>query len=477
MPAPVAQQLPGDDRALDLVGAFVDLGDLGVPVEPLDLEALDVAGAAEDLDRVGGARHRHVAGEALGHRAGRVAGCPASSMHRGRLDSSPAASMSLAMSASSHCTPWNSAIGLAELAALPGIIQRGLQPRLGDADGQRRDADPALVEHAHHHVKAAPLLTQQRIGRQPHVVEGRARRPGDARWPILCSLGPRDALAPQVDDEDRHAAIAGRRVRAGEHEAEIRHGRVVDPELDPSSRQPSPRRAPPSSDARDVAAGLGLGDAVGDLASRRACPQMVPAFAAPRCRARQQRADQLDQPALVGHRGVAAGRAPPSPGIGQRVETGAAQRLGHGDAEQAERPISLVELGRKRLVPIQRLGDRAGSRLRRGRRIVSDGRAPCPSAAGVKQQPVGGLRLYFRCRRIDKGPRSDATKREGGTTMATITRTEAWLVDLQPKVKRTDAIQSFVSQETPIVRIIDADGGIGTGYTYTIGTGGPRSWN
>ncbi len=57
--------------------------------------------------------------------------------------------------------------------------------------------------------------------------------------------------------------------------------------------------------------------------------------------------------------------------------------------------------------------------------------------------------------------------------MAKITRIEAVMVDLVPKVKRTDAIQSFVSQETPIIRIYDADGAIGTGYTYTIGTGGP----
>lgn len=57
--------------------------------------------------------------------------------------------------------------------------------------------------------------------------------------------------------------------------------------------------------------------------------------------------------------------------------------------------------------------------------------------------------------------------------MAKIVRIEALMVDLVPKVKRTDAIQSFVSQETPIVRIFDADGGIGLGYSYTIGTGGP----
>ncbi len=37
---------------------------------------------------------------------------------------------------------------------------------------------------------------------------------------------------------------------------------------------------------------------------------------------------------------------------------------------------------------------------------------------------------------------------------------------------RTDAIQSFVTQETPMVRITCDDGAIGTGYTYTIGTGG-----
>jgi len=29
-----------------------------------------------------------------------------------------------------------------------------------------------------------------------------------------------------------------------------------------------------------------------------------------------------------------------------------------------------------------------------------------------------------------------------------------------------------VSQETPIVAITDADGAVGTGYGYTIGTGG-----
>lgn len=56
--------------------------------------------------------------------------------------------------------------------------------------------------------------------------------------------------------------------------------------------------------------------------------------------------------------------------------------------------------------------------------------------------------------------------------MARIERIELCMVDLRPKVVRTDAIQSFVSQETPLVTITDSDGARGTGYSYTIGTGG-----
>lgn len=57
--------------------------------------------------------------------------------------------------------------------------------------------------------------------------------------------------------------------------------------------------------------------------------------------------------------------------------------------------------------------------------------------------------------------------------MTKITRIELRMVDLKPKVRREDAIQLFASQETPIVTIYDDDGAHGTGYSYTIGTGGP----
>jgi len=56
--------------------------------------------------------------------------------------------------------------------------------------------------------------------------------------------------------------------------------------------------------------------------------------------------------------------------------------------------------------------------------------------------------------------------------MPRIVEVEILQVDLPPKVPRSDAIQSFVTQETPIVRITADEGTQGIGYGYTIGTGG-----
>jgi L-alanine-DL-glutamate epimerase-like enolase superfamily enzyme len=56
--------------------------------------------------------------------------------------------------------------------------------------------------------------------------------------------------------------------------------------------------------------------------------------------------------------------------------------------------------------------------------------------------------------------------------MARITAVDVWRIDLPPPVPRSDAIQSFVVQETPMVRITCDDGLQGVGYSYTIGTGG-----
>ncbi len=56
--------------------------------------------------------------------------------------------------------------------------------------------------------------------------------------------------------------------------------------------------------------------------------------------------------------------------------------------------------------------------------------------------------------------------------MARIEQVEIFMLDLVPKGRRVDAIQSFVSQETPMLRLRTDDGAEGVGYSYTIGTGG-----
>jgi L-alanine-DL-glutamate epimerase-like enolase superfamily enzyme len=56
--------------------------------------------------------------------------------------------------------------------------------------------------------------------------------------------------------------------------------------------------------------------------------------------------------------------------------------------------------------------------------------------------------------------------------MPTIVRADAYLCDIAVERVRTDAIQAFVKQETIFVEIETDDGCQGTGYSYTIGTGG-----
>ena len=53
-----------------------------------------------------------------------------------------------------------------------------------------------------------------------------------------------------------------------------------------------------------------------------------------------------------------------------------------------------------------------------------------------------------------------------------IVKAEAFLCDVEVEMVRTDAIQFFAKQETIFVDIETEEGLVGTGYSYTIGTGG-----
>jgi L-alanine-DL-glutamate epimerase-like enolase superfamily enzyme len=54
----------------------------------------------------------------------------------------------------------------------------------------------------------------------------------------------------------------------------------------------------------------------------------------------------------------------------------------------------------------------------------------------------------------------------------TIVSAQTYLVDLPVEAVRTDAVQSFLKQETVFVEITTDEGLLGRGYSYTIGTGG-----
>src|ERR1700674_3475201 len=53
-----------------------------------------------------------------------------------------------------------------------------------------------------------------------------------------------------------------------------------------------------------------------------------------------------------------------------------------------------------------------------------------------------------------------------------IRKIDTYIVDLAPERPRSDAIQTFSKQETIFVDVETEDGLSGTGYSYTIGTGG-----
>jgi L-alanine-DL-glutamate epimerase-like enolase superfamily enzyme len=56
--------------------------------------------------------------------------------------------------------------------------------------------------------------------------------------------------------------------------------------------------------------------------------------------------------------------------------------------------------------------------------------------------------------------------------MTIITNARAYLIDIPVETPRTDAVQSFLKQETIFVHLQTSDGLEGVGYSYTIGTGG-----
>src|SRR4051794_12571700 len=137
--------LAGDDQALDVAGALVDLADADIAVDPLDREIGEIPVAAMDLDGVGSDPLVHFRGEQFGHRRLGQAGLAGIAPGR-RVEHQPARRGDLGRhigEAERHRLMRDDL--LAEGLALLRVDERRLIGRPRHADRLRGDAEaPAL---------------------------------------------------------------------------------------------------------------------------------------------------------------------------------------------------------------------------------------------------------------------------------------------------------------------------------------------
>src|SRR4051794_11107162 len=205
---PGSPHRPRDDDALDLVGALVDLGDLGVAHVALDRILLDVAVAAEDLDGLDGDAHRVVGGEELGHRAVLGQRGLAAVGHRARLVEQLARGGGAGLHVGElELDRLQVEDRLAEGDALARVLRGVVGRALGDAHGLRGGAQPRALECPERDAQAPALVADEVLVRHPDVLEDRRAggRALDAQ--LALELADRQAGTVLLDDEGAEPAV------------------------------------------------------------------------------------------------------------------------------------------------------------------------------------------------------------------------------------------------------------------------------
>ena len=258
-----AHQMRGDDHPLDLVGALVDGGDLGVAVGPLHLHALEEAAAAVDLQGVIGDLQRDVRGVHLRHGRLHAVGRVLLLQLRRGVDEEPGA----AQLGGHICQLEGDALlgrdGLAELDALLGIAQRVLKRALGDAQRLGGDADASAVQRGHGDLEAVPLLAQQVFLGNLHIVEDQFRRGGGANAHLVIVVAELKALPALLHDESGDAPGADVRRGDGENHIGVRLRGVGNEDLAAVKEVVVPLIQRRSLRAAGVGSGVGLRETEG----------------------------------------------------------------------------------------------------------------------------------------------------------------------------------------------------------------------
>ena len=110
----------------------------------------------------------------------------------------------------------------AELLPLEGVAARRLVGALGEADGQRGDADAAGVEHLQRLDEALALLADQLVGRDAAVLEQHLGGLAGPHAELVFLLAGAQARRAALDDERRDALGAAGLVGHRHHDQRCR---------------------------------------------------------------------------------------------------------------------------------------------------------------------------------------------------------------------------------------------------------------
>ena len=218
---------------MDLLGPLVELRDLRIPHHPLHWKLVDVAVAAQHLDRVRRDPHGGITGHEFTHRG------PAAGVRRSRLDlrtglvqelpSGLGGGVHIGQHRADHLEVADS---LAELFALAGIGGCDIEGALGDPDRLGGDPWPAAVERLHRQSEAVALRADKVPGRDPHALEGQLGGGAAAQAHLVLQACDREARRRQLDDEAAQPSMARcTRIGDGEDRDDVGDGALADEPL------------------------------------------------------------------------------------------------------------------------------------------------------------------------------------------------------------------------------------------------------